>query len=424
MTFQVQQEQEKDLLGVFRVEVAEEWVKEEENRVASALGKVVQVDGFRKGKVPGKIVQRLFPERVAVMVVDAVMNRVRDEELKEMGCLALGQERITEHSREKGKGLTVSFAVSVLKRDVLPDFSKWTLEKYLYPISEQNVDDAIENLRQKMISLTEKEEGACELGDVIVVDLQVLEGGMPVLGQKTEKPVALEMGLNSLGQGCDEQLMGVKSGEVRRVSVLQRSEDRDAGQERRVEYEVTVRQLYSRVLPELDEDFFEKASQGQAKDETSFREVMKGYLAREVERRQRWEMHGQIRDRLAEESPWVPPQDLVKEQFQHLKEGLSPEDLENLGPEQENRLMNSANKQIKVHFLVEALAVDMGIRVSKEEVDEVIKKSSSKNKQTMEDEATRNSLSFAMLSDRVYDRILFSTNIKEMQMKSMESVLS
>ena len=424
MTFEVHQEKEDDFFQVFRVEVPEDWIKGEEQRVSSALGKVVRVNGFRKGKVPGKMVQRMFPERVMGMIAGSIIEKVKKEELKEMDCLVVGEGQPIDYSREKGKGLTLRFAAPSIKREDLPDYKEWTLERYIYPISEGNVEQTIQRIQEEHVSLEEKAEGAVEPGDVCLVDLQLMQGSTAVVGYKSEEPVALEMGRDSLGRGTDEQLLGAAKGDVRRVTVVPEAPTNEGGSRpQRREYEATVRQVYSRALPELNETFYTQVSQGRAKDEEAFKGFVKDYLEREAQGRQRRELQTQIRDQLHEKSPWTPPQDMVQRQVEHMKSSMRGEGTEEAGPEQEEQVRTVALKQVKVHFLMEALAADMEISVEKEEVDRALQ-ASNISQEDRDSEETRNAVEAAMLNDRIYSRILSETQIKDVPMKSMESVLA
>jgi len=425
VTFEVHHEKEDALVQVFRVEAPEDWIQDEERRVGAALGKVVRVNGFRKGKVPGKIVQRVFPDRVRAMVAESIMEKVGRDELKALDFLVVGEAMPIEYSREDGKGVTLRFTAPALKREALPDWSEWTLERYIYPISESNVEETVQMLQQQHASLEEKEEGALEQGDVCLADLQLMQGGTALVGYKSDEPVGLEIGRDALGEGSDAQLLGAAKGEVRRVVVTQdQAPNRERGSApRKREYEATVKQIYRKVLPELNETFFAQVSRGRAKDEESFKGFIRNYLESELQTRQRRELQSQIRDQLYEKSPWTPPQDMVERQAEQLKRTMAETEAENAAPDREERIRGVALKQVKIHFLMEALASDMDLAVSEEELNRALN-ASNVRQEDRDDKETRDAIEAALLNEKVYSRILSETKIKDVPMKSMESVLA
>ena len=129
-----------------------------------------------------------------------------------------------------------------------------TLQNKIVTVTEEEVTENIEKRRQDMAELIVKEDAA-EEGDTVVIDYEGFKGDEPFEGGKDENH-SLELGSNSFIPGFEEQLIGSKAGEEKEVNLTfpedYQAEDL-AGEE--VTFKVTVHEVKSKELPELDDEF-------------------------------------------------------------------------------------------------------------------------------------------------------------------------
>lgn len=425
MAFNTTLEGTEGLVHTFKVEVPETWVQEEELKASSELAKVVTLKGFRKGKVPPKVVKSYFSDAVMHSVLEAALQVIEAEDVKNMGFLCLSDPRVTDLQREKDKGLVLSVMISLLPKSDVPDFSQWTLEKYIYPITEEDVARKIQEIRERLTQFKEIEDRGSEMGDVLVADLQRLEAGVPVVGEKSSDPVALFLGSDELGPGTDQQLLGMKKGDERVAAVTVNGE---AGTPtRRIEHMVRVKTVYLKVLPEMTPSFFAAATNGMVSNEESFNELIKAHLGREALERQMSELRSQVRDRLDKDSPFQPPESVIDRQEESIKTELSPEQVSQMTEEDQTSLRIAAARRVKVFLLLDAIASDASVVATEEEVDQVLapRGEAGRGKKNREpSEEARQGARQMIIQAKVYDHILSKVAMQEVPMKSFDSVLS
>ncbi|MDN6327200.1 MAG: trigger factor, partial [Alkalibacterium sp.] len=211
--------------------------------------------GFRKGRVPRRIFNQMYGE--AALYEDTLNDLLPDaysKAISEVDVEPVAQPNIDIKSVEKNQDWEL-IAELTLKPDVeLGQYKELDVTKQDRTVTEEEVTENIEKRRQDMAELVLKEDAA-EEGDTVVIDYEGFKGDEPFEGGKDENH-SLELGSNSFIPGFEEQLIGSKAGEEKEVNLTfpedYQAEDL-AGEE--VTFKVTVHEVKSKELPELDDEF-------------------------------------------------------------------------------------------------------------------------------------------------------------------------
>lgn len=290
------------------VEVPFEELKPEFDKAYASLAQQVNMPGFRKGKAPAKLLEaRLGRGMVLDQVINEMLPSRYSQAVDEHDLKVLSQPDIDITELEDGKHVIFTAEVDVRPEIDVPDFSKISVEVDPVVADEAAVDEELKNLQARFGTLKPVER-AVKKGDFVSIDLSATIDGETV-DEATTEGLSHEVGNDSLIEGLDDTLVGMKEGEENTfTSKLVAGEHADE------EAEVTVKvvSVKERELPELDDEFAQLASEFDTLDE------LRDSLKTQVENQLKNTQAGQIRDKVLEaalDQVEVPlPESVVKEQ--------------------------------------------------------------------------------------------------------------
>ena len=250
------------------------------NRIQKAT-KTASLNGFRAGKVPARVIRQRYG--------DSILNEVLGEVIQESYFGALQQEELNPVSEpvidpgtvEMGKDVEFTAVFEVFPEITLNDFSDLEVENPVAELSQDDQDELIENLRKQKAEWVEVDRKAAD-GDQVKIDFDGSIDGESFEGGSGED-VDLELGGNTMIEGFEAGLVGVKSGEDKALN-LTFPEDYKAEElaGKAVLFNVKVRQVNESKLPEIDEEFIKEFG---FEDKTieEFKEKLKTNMERELE---------------------------------------------------------------------------------------------------------------------------------------------
>lgn len=319
-----------------RVRVAAEVTPEEVNRrvneAAGKLGRDLRMPGFRRGKVPAPVViQRIGREAVLDDAVRASLPRWYVEAIDESGIKPVGDPDV-ELGDLPAEGQPLTFTVEIGVRPVakIGDISKLDVEKREPEVSDEAIDEQIEELRQRAARL-ETVEKASENGDFVVIDfkgsIEGEDGERDYFAGGEGRDHLLELGSGQFIPGFEEQLVGLKAGDEKVVEV-EFPEDYSSAPHlagKPAQFEVTVNEVKAKQLPELDDDFATEA--GGFDTIAELREDLSTRMREADERKIEAEFREAALDKVVEGAELEIPPSLVearaKELFDQMVHSLS-----------------------------------------------------------------------------------------------------
>ena len=270
------------------VEVPFEELKPEFDQAYKALAQQVNMPGFRKGKVPAKILEARLGRGV---VLDQVLNEMipsrYSQAVEEHDLKVLGQPDIDIAELKDGEQVTFTAEVDVRPEIEVPDFSKISVEVAPLKADDDAIAAELENLQARFGTLKNVDRKV-KKGDFVSIDLSATIDGEAV-EEATTEGLSHEVGTDSLVEGLDDALVGMKADEESTfTSKLVAGEHADE------EAEVTVKvgSVKERELPELDDDFAQLASEFDTLDE------LRDSLKTQVEEQMKNTQAGEIRDKV------------------------------------------------------------------------------------------------------------------------------
>lgn len=231
------------------------------NNVYRKQVKNIAVPGFRKGKAPRSIIEKMYG--TGVFYEDAINDLIPDaytEALKEAAINAVGQPEFDVVSIDEN-GLVLSAKVYVKPEVEIKDYLGIEVEKEVTPVSDEDVDREIETIRERNSREIDVTDRAAELGDTTVIDFEGFCDGVAFEGGKGTD-YALKLGSGSFIPGFEEQIVGKSIDDEFDVNVTFPTEyhaEDLAGKD--ATFKVKIHAITKVELPELDDDFAKDVSE-------------------------------------------------------------------------------------------------------------------------------------------------------------------
>ena len=352
-------------------------INRELDRAYNELKRSVLIKGFRPGRAPRPMLERLFGDQVRGDVVQKLVKEYTDKALEENDLKpVVAPEIVTEESDLKKAQLRFSAVFDLKPELVVKDYQDLKIPKGKIEVGEAEVDAALERLRERHATL-KKVEGreVVEEGDFVVAEFEGFENGKPIPETKIEDRL-LRVSKDVLAHGLDEVLTGAHTlEEVRRSRSYPAdySEKDLAG--KNVEWRATVKEIYTRVLPEIDDEF--------AKDQGTYQNLaeLRAAARQDLERHAQQEADARARqglvDLIIERNPVEVPESLLARE-ERLIEAETAAALEAAGMPRESALERArqnpeeiktrAEKRAKSALIVDAIAEQEKIEVSDDDV--------------------------------------------------------
>ena len=251
----------------------EDWEKAKDQAFKKISPKY-KVDGFRKGKAPRNIFERNFPGQIVMEAADILIDQEYKRILTEGKILPILEPKI-DVVKVDDDALEVNFSFILEPTVTLGEYKNLGVKKETVKVSNEEVQQKIDELLKNYTELVIKEEGTVENGDVAVIDFEGFKDGVAFDGGKGEN-YSLEIGSHSFIPGFEEGIIGMKKGEEKDLTLTfpeEYQEESLAGKE--VVFKVKVNEIKTKEVPELDKDFFEDLGMEDVKTKEDLEKKMK-----------------------------------------------------------------------------------------------------------------------------------------------------
>jgi trigger factor len=345
------------------VEVPFEELKPSLDAAYATIGSQIQVPGFRKGKVPSRIIdQRVGRGAVLQEAVNEALPQFYGQAVEENHVRPIGQPEVdvTEVPAEDGQDLKFTVEVDVRPEVTLPeDWSGITVEVDEAKASPEDVEERLISLQERFGTLKGVER-AVEKGDFVSIDLDARIGDEEI---DSVNGISYEVGSANMLDGMDDALVGMTAGETKTFAAPLAGGDRE-GED--ADVTVTVQSVKVRELPALDDDFAQLASEFDTLKE------LREDVTKQAERAKKFEQGVQARDKVLEhllETVEIPvPDGVVEAEVNaHLEGEDRLEDAEHRAEVDE-----STRKALRAQFLLDAIAEREQVQVEQPELIEYL----------------------------------------------------
>ena len=327
------------------------------------IAKQVNVPGFRKGHVPGKIIdQRIGFAAVAGEAVNDAVPELYSKALDEKKIRPMAQPEfdVQDVPQSANDETKLKFTATVERRpDIeLPEIDGLEIAISKPEVKDEDVDKRLETLRQRFGTLVGVDRPAAK-GDFANIDLTAEIDGETV---DSQEGVSYELGSNTMLDGLDEALDGLSAGEETTFEGTLEAGEHE-GQKATVK--VKVNSVKTEELPELDDDFASEASEFDTLDE--LKEDLKKAASQDAEGRQATAARDAFIAKLEEGLEIPVPKGVKAEMVEQQLKGVTA-DPANATKEQKAEAEETVEKELRDQMVLDVLAEKLDVKVSQSDV--------------------------------------------------------
>ncbi len=400
----------------------EEWTSALD-KAFKKLAKEVSIPGFRKGKVPEKMLKKYVNEnQVMVEAIDSNLNAWLISGMTEAGVEPISQPSVNIKSMD-ATGATLVYTFEVEPEVKLGEYTGLAYNVKETSVSDEELDAEINRMRKTYAEMTTV-EGEAENGDTVVIDYTGFKDGVEFEGGKAEGH-HLVLGSNSFIPGFEDQLVGVKAGEDREIN-LTFPEDYFAEELKGapVVFKVHVSEVKREVLPELNDEFAEDVNIPGVETVDDLKGKVRERLETNKKNSAENEAEEGLMNSLAETAEVEIPESMIKQEEQYLVNQLASrvqqfgmnfnDYIKAMGKTVEQIMEDykeNAEKQVKLRLVLEAIAKKENLLPTEEQVEEEFKKIADqyqmeveKVKSALDAEMIKNDLKVSLAVDFVKEK--------------------
>ena len=350
------------------------------NNVYKKQVKKINIPGFRKGKAPRHIIERMYGTEV--FYDDAMQECYPDalyEAAKEQGLEIVAVEKL--EAIEAGKdGFTFKTDIIVKPTLTVDGYKGFEIEKKSTEVTDELVDEEIEKVRDRNSRMVTVEDRAAEIGDTVVFDFEGFTDGVPFEGGKAEN-YSLALGSGNFIPGFEEQLVGHSTGEEFSINVTFPEEyQAEELKGKDAEFKINLHEIKTKELPEVDDEFVKDVSDKETLDE--YKVQLRAEIAKRLADEAEKDVDNQISEKLialaTDEIPEAmydnQASDMVRDFDMRLRsQGMDLNTYMQYMGTDVNGLKamykDEAEKRVKLRLVLEAIAAQENIEVTEEVLD-------------------------------------------------------
>ena len=338
-----------------------------------------KLPGFRPGKVPESVIKRRFASEIRKEVIDQLLPERFNQGVLELGIQPVGQPQVTELTLDEGQPLHIRAVFEYLPDFSIEGYDKIVVNKPSVEVTDEEFSHEMEQLRDSRATVEPVEEDRPLVdGDWAQISYSGTLTDDPEAAPVTGEDSLVEVGGKDTVDAFTQVLRGARPGQELKAEVIYPADYPESRfQGKTVAYDVTLKAIKKRTLPEMDDEFAKEMGnyESLAQLENAVREHMANRKRRSVE--------GETKDRLfaalVERFQFPVPESLVQDQVEaRLERGLRALAAQGMNTDQMRKLdfgrlrtaqRDSAIAEVKTNLLLDRIANKEGVTVSDEDLD-------------------------------------------------------
>jgi trigger factor len=379
------------------VEIDSTTVDAEIDKIARDYGKAARIPGFRPGKVPSKVVRQRFRDQILHDVAHGLIPRAVDEALRERGVEPVDTPDIKDVVVEEGQPLKFTATFDTVPPIDPGDYATIRLRKAATTVDDAAVDQALEGLRERGARYEPVEDRGVEMGDSVLMDLVrttrpepgivLTDADAPLAeneGPKSDnhQNVTVDIGAAANPPGFDAELTGLAAGSQKTFDVNYPADyaiKELAGT--KVSYDVTIKAIRKRIVPELDDEFAKDLGDFASLDalKTRVKEDLAHEAMHEADRELRAELMKQLATRVTFEVPQALLEREIDRRVEEFVRRLIDQQIDpmktNINWEEfRERQREAAAEAVRGALVLDEVARRESVAVSRDDIDAEIGK--------------------------------------------------
>ena len=370
----------------FNIELAADKFEEAVNQAYLKNRSKFNIPGFRKGKVPKKIIDMNYGEDFFYEdAINLLLPQAYDEAIKELELEPVDTPHVDVDEIIKGEAILVKIHVDVKPEVKLGNYDSIELEKIEYNVTDEMVEAELKTAQDMNGRMVDASDREAQNGDILTIDFAGFVGEEQFDGG-TAQNQQLEIGSNRFIPGFEEQLIGKKKGEEVEVNVTFPEEYfEESLKSKEATFKVTIHDIKAKELPELDDEFAKDVSEFDTLEE--YKADIRSRLEKTYKEQEKVEIENKLVEKVVELAEVEIPEGMIKSQLENevsdfeyrmRSQGLELEKyLELTGSDLDGlreQLRPMAEKRVKADLVLEAIGLAEKIEVTDEDLDAELEK--------------------------------------------------
>jgi trigger factor len=381
-----------------RIEIEASLIRSTYDRISDEYSKAAKVPGFRPGHAPRSVIRTRYKNEIRTEVLRELLPEAVNNAIGEHSLAAIGEPNVeldnSEALEHLGDGpITVKVGVEVLPEIKLDQYKGLEAERSVRPVTDEDVEKTIENLRNASAALQPVEDRASEPGDTVTINARGNFVENPEEEDINVDDVEVILGGPGVQQEFTDNLLGVRPDDKKSFTVDYPADFSSPGLAgKKITYEAEVTAVRRKELPEADDEWAKSLSDeldSVAMLRAKIRQDLELHAKADADRR----LQAELVRKLVNAHPFEVPESLVEQQTNQrlqtvvremIGRGFDPRNPEMNWDGAREELRAQAEEDVRATMLMEQIAEAENIIVSNEEVEQEIEAIANASKQSIE----------------------------------------
>jgi trigger factor len=375
---QVTVEDVSSVKKTLHIEIPNDEVVRELNQAYNTLKKTAKIKGFRPGKVPRSVLERMFGKDVNADVSSKLIQNSFFDAVKQNNLNIVGQPQLDPPMLDPKEPYTYDATIEITPEIEDLDFKGLKLKRTHYQFSDDEVDAQLKTLQQNLARHQKiSEDRSAKEDDIVLIDYEGFKDEQPFAETAKTENFALKIGAEAISKDFDSQLIGMQPGESKEFKIKFPDDFFNKSlADKEIDFQVTLNEIREEVLPKIDDEFAQKAGQYQTLEE--LKSAIKDNLKQGYAKRTEQELNEQIFTALISKTDFETPDALVEMELEGIIEEAERSfayrntSMEQLGLSREeiaDKYRDTALKQVKRHLILSKLIEQESLELSDEEIE-------------------------------------------------------
>lgn len=370
--------------NVVKLKVEKDSWKKAQDDAFVKLNKKAKIDGFRPGKAPRSVFEKKYGKQdILYEAADKFINDKYREILFDDKLFPIVEPKV-DVKKLDDDSLEVEFIIITEPKVKLGEYKNLGVKKKEAKVSKDEIEHELSHLLERYAEIAEK-DGEVENGNIAIIDFKGLKDGVAFDGGTAEN-YELEIGSNTFIPGFEEGIIGMKKGEEKDLNLTfpkDYASEELRGQ--KVVFKVKVNEVKERIVPELNEEFFEDLAMPEVNNEEDLRKTLK----EQIKAHKEYHLENEFIDELLEKASanmeieideeivdaevhYMYEDFLQKLKMQGITEELYLKYANTTKEKMEESMKEEANKRVKYRYLLKEIIKKEKIKVSDKEAEKEI----------------------------------------------------
>jgi trigger factor len=429
-------EKQPDQTSTLFIEVPPDEVSKEWDAIANSFARFAKIPGYRPGKAPRKVIEAKFKKEIEDELTKKLVSKSYHDAVEQSNLRVVSLTNLEDVKIGEDKSMRFRATVVTAPEFDLPDYKNISVELPSAEVKKEDVDLAIERLREQTADFVDvAEDRGAQLEDFVVIDFEGTIDGKPVgevapTASKTlqgGKKFWLRLAADNFAPKFCEQLVGQRKGETRNVIVdLAQDFVIEGLRGKQISYSVTLKEIKQKVLPEVNDEWAAKLMPNKSLED--LRHQIEHDLEHEKEHESEQAKESQIVKYLHENTKFDLPAPLLRNETRRVlgelvqtnrQRGVTDDMLKSKEKELVEGAGGMAYSRLKTRFILSRIAEAEKIEVTKKDVDLAVRSeaarynvSPDKMRRELEEHDGLNGLAEQILLGKVLDFLKSNVSVQ------------